>query len=265
MPKIQKARFLTFVFIILFALIIWSAVGIFSQGFGITSFWGLGIGCSLALIFTGIMLGRSFGYVKGFTAVLTIALTVSLALILNSARGWPFGMAFYHGILGWKVFGVAWPIPIFWSSIVIGALMLKKPANITSDPKQLFSWAFDTAIVTMAISFVIEPLAKALLITTWPIQGAVLGVPFSAFLGWFITGFVGAVIGIIILQPWKKPVTPPLWILPMAFLSLFALTLILATKLNLVLIQFFAAILIITFLLWTLRLRNHQNPQLIDG
>jgi uncharacterized membrane protein len=116
----------------------------------------------------------------------------------------------------------------------------------------------------MAISFIIEPLAKALLITTWPIQGPILGVPFSAFLGWFITGFIGAVAGIMILQPWKKPSLPPLWLLPSAFLSLFTLTLILATKLNLVLIQFFAAIAILISLLWTLRLRNHQNPQLTN-
>ncbi len=265
MQKIKKARFLTLIFLILLGLIIWASMGIFSRGFSITSFWGIGIGCTLALIFAGIMLGRSFGYIKGLAAVLAVTLTVSLALILNSARGWPFGMAFYHGILGWKMFGVAWPIPIFWSSIIIGGLMLKKPAKINSDPKQLFSWAFDSAIITMAISFIIEPLAKAILITTWPIQGAVLGVPFSAFLGWFITGFIATVIGILILQPWKKPAIPPLWILPFAFLSLAVLTLILATKLNLVLIQIFSAILIIVFLLKTLRLRNHQNLLLIDG
>ncbi len=263
MPKFKKARFLTFIFFILIGLIIWGAIGIFNNNFNVTSLWGLGIGCSLALIFNIIMLGRSFGYLKALITVSAITLTVTLALILNSKRGWPFGMAFYHSILGWKILGVAWPIPIFWSSIITGTLMLKKPTAINTDFKLLFSWAFDSALITMIIAFIIEPLAKAMIITTWPVQGAILGVPFSAFLGWFITSFIATIVGILVLQPWKKSTIPPLWLLPLAFLSLTLLTLILATKLNLTLLQIFSAILIIFFMLKTLRFRNHQNPKLI--
>jgi len=221
------------------------------------------MGFSLGLLFMYVMLGRTFGYVRGFLAVLGIIAIVTLALILNGMRGWPFGLAYYHDILGWKLYKVAWPLPVFWSAVITGALLLKKPATVTPDPKVLFSWAFDTAIITAIASFAIEPLAKTTLATTWITPGSFLGVPFSAFLGWFITAFVAGVCAIIILKPWAKQSLPVHHLVPLSFAGFFCLIFIFCTKQNIAVLQILSAILVVVLIIWTLRLKKCQNPAII--
>lgn len=265
MKKTRKARFATVLFGLLIAVFAWAAYSLFTTYFTITSYWGVGFAFSLGLLFMYVMLGRTFGYLKGFLATLGILLVVTAALILNSQRGWPFGLAYYHGILGWKFYKVAWPIPVFWSAVITGALLLKKPVNLMPDPKILFSWAFDTALITMILSLIIEPLAKNTLAVTWVTPGSILGVPASALLGWFITSFIAAVAAILILKPWAKQSLEVHYLVPLLFTGFFILLFIFTTKQNIALLQIVSAILVIVFIVWTLRLKKNQNPAIIAG
>ncbi|MDF1497437.1 MAG: carotenoid biosynthesis protein [Patescibacteria group bacterium] len=263
MKKTKKARFATFLFAILFAVMAWASYSLLINSFSVTSYWGVGIGFTLALFFVFVILGRSFGYTRALLATLAITVVISLALILNSTRGWPFGIAYYHGILGWKFYNVAWPIPVLWGALVTGFLMLKKPKRISPDPKVLFSWAFDTALLTMLASLVIEPLAKSTLAVTWVSGGSFLGVPMSAFLGWFIVSFTASVVAIIILKPWQNDFFPAHYLLPLSLTCFSLLMFIFSTQQNIVLIQFLSAIGIIIFFIWTLRFKTLQNKALL--
>jgi uncharacterized membrane protein len=259
MPKYKKARFAAFLFAVLIVIFGWASFSMFTKDFSVTSFWGAGIAFSIGLLFIYILLGRSFGYTRSFLATLGILLVITFALVLNGARAWPFGPAHYHGILGWKFYKVAWPLPIFWSVVIMGSMMLRKPKEITGDPKVLFSWAFDTALMTMILALVIEPIVKSANITTWIVPGAILGVPLSAFLGWFITSFIAAIVAMLILKPWDNLKCEIHRLVPLFFAAFFALTFIFATKISLTLIQLLSAIYIIVFLIWTLRLSKNQN------
>jgi uncharacterized membrane protein len=115
----------------------------------------------------------------------------------------------------------------------------------------------------MLISFVVEPLAKMTLATTWVTPGSVLGVPVSAFLGWFIASFISAVTAILILRPWVKQSLPVHHLVPFSFAGFFALLFIFTTKQNIALLQIFSAIFVIVFIVWTLRLKNNQDMVLL--
>ncbi|MBD3281529.1 carotenoid biosynthesis protein [Candidatus Uhrbacteria bacterium] len=264
MAKNKKARFASVIFSLLLALIVWAIYGIISADIGVTSFWGFGIGASIAAFFIFIMMGRIFGYWRALLATLGIIGVIWFAMLLNAQRSWPFGMVIFHDILGWQWQKVPWPLPIFWSAIIGGLLILKKPGLALNDPKILFGWAFDTALLTMILSLIIEPIARTFGLVTWLVQGAILGVPLSAFLGWFITAFIAAFAGMMILRPWNKPIDTDIHkFLPIIFVGFCGLIFIIATKQNIALVQILSGIYIIIFLLWTLRIGRKQDPNLI--
>jgi uncharacterized membrane protein len=262
MPKMKKARFATTLFAFLILTFGYATYGILSSDWDITKFWAVGIGISFAFVYVFVMMGRVFGYGRSFLAMTGILAVVGLALFLNGMRSWPFGMVYHHDILGWKILKTAWPIPFFWAALIGGIVTIKKPSEISVDPKVLFSWAFDVALITMILAIVIEPLAFITRATTWVVPGAILGVPLSAFLGWFITSFIATFVAILILRPWTKKIGSIHHLLPLSYAAFFALTFILATKVNVALIQLLSAIYVIFFLLWTLRAGKHQNPLL---
>lgn len=268
MPKkTKKARFATVIFSLLIGLFIWAIYGLISQSFNITDLWGIGIGAVLSSFFVTVMMGRAFGYIRAFLTMLAIIAVIFLAMLLNSTRAWPFGMSIFHDILGWQYRGIPWPLPFFWGSIIGGIFILKKPSQLYNDTKNLFSWAFDTAFLTMIISLALEPLAKISRIITWVNQGGgVLGVPLSAFLGWFITAFITVFAGMMVLKPWNAKKTHEVhYLLPLSFTGFFILTFVMATILNIALIQLLSVIFAVYFLLLTLRLLKTQDTNLIEN
>ncbi len=263
MPKIKKARFATFLFLLLLAGFIWSLYGLFTKDFNITSLWGIGVGFSVLWLFVFIMLGRVFGYLKAFIAMVAVTGVVFFSMALNAARGWPFGLAVFNDFLGYKLYRIPWPIIIFWASIINGMLLIKKPSQINNDPKNLFSWAFDASLLVMIAAILIEPLSSAMHAATWINPGGLLNVPFSAFLGWFITSFIAGFFAIIILQPWKKKTGDTHYLLPLSLLGLCILIFAIATKMHIILVQILSPLLILYFLISFLRLKKMQNPYLL--
>jgi len=262
MIKTRKARFATAIFTLLVFSFIYAIYGLFTSDFNVMSLKWVGMSFSVGFFFVFIMMGRSFGYIKALLAMLGIAVTIALMMYLNSLRAWPFGMSVYHDVLGWQFQRVSWSVPVIWAAITGGMLTLKKPEQIPSDPKVLFSWAFDTALIVMVLSIVIEPMARLTNAVTWVSQGAILGVPLSAFLGWFITSFIASFVGMMILRPWTKKSNPVHHFLPLAFAGFFTLIFILSTRLDIALIQLISAVFVIYFLIWTLRYGKNQNDSI---
>jgi len=199
----KKSRLVKVTFAITLALIVWGMVGVFLNRFSVTMYWGMGLGVTAGLIFVTSLAIQKYGTKNGLLVVLPVLATVIGALSLNQMRGWPFGFVTFHDILGWKIFlGISWPIPVFWAGIIVSMLLLTQPKESSKDPKVLFAWAFDTAILTMLISLIVEPILNNTSALAWSIQGPFLGVPFSSFLGWFLTAFVAAFIAILAGRPY---------------------------------------------------------------
>ncbi|MDD5725838.1 MAG: carotenoid biosynthesis protein [Patescibacteria group bacterium] len=199
----KKSRLVKVTFAITLALILWGLVGVFLESFSVTMYWGIGLGVVAGLAFVTSLAIQKFGIKNGLLIVLPVLVTVFGALSLNQMRGWPFGMVTFHDILGWKIFlGISWPVPVFWTCIIVSMLLLTQPKESSKDPKILFSWAFDTAILTMLVSLIIEPILNNTSALAWSVQGPFLGVPFSSFLGWFLTAFVAAFIAILAGKPY---------------------------------------------------------------
>lgn len=76
----------------------------------------------------------------------------------------------------------------------------------------------------MLMSLIIEPILNNTSALAWSIQGPFLGVPFSSFLGWFLTAFVAAFIAILVGRPYladtqEKPLSLYIVILGFGILS----------------------------------------------
>lgn len=198
----KKHRLSNASFVILLIFIVWGLIGLIFWPIKVTSFWGVGLGVIAALFFIAVLYGREFGIKKGILSLLTILILIMGAALLNQFRGWPYGFLTYHDILGWKVLGVAWPIPIFWSFLTASALILMRPKTISHDPKVLFSWAFDTAFSVMILSLIVEPILTSSTAQVWSMTSYFSGVPLNSFIGWFVSSFVAAAAAILIGKLW---------------------------------------------------------------
>lgn len=245
-PKIRRLVKITLLCVAVF--ITWSCIGLIRNDFSLEMLWGAGIGFLSIFVLALAFNMRRFGYWRGLCVMAIVLAIVYGALILNAAKGWPFGFLAYHDILGWKTLGVSWPLPILWSAIIGISLIINQPKTESHDPKKIFSWAFDTGICSLAAALIIEPLARNAGAMSWSSSGFILGVPGMDFLGWFLVGFVSSFSAILIMRIWRESgIETESDIL--FFLSAFCLPIfLLAWKLNLALIQIFAAILFLATL-----------------
>ncbi|MBU2566393.1 carotenoid biosynthesis protein [Patescibacteria group bacterium] len=247
MANIKLKRIESALFIISCLIIAWGFIGLILKPITVTLFWGVGIALLLLTLFVLATATKILGFWKSISTMLVLLLIIMSAWILNNYRGWPFGMVYYHDILGWHLLKVVWVVPLFWTLIATNALLLTKPNKTIKDPKVLFAWSFDSAIMVMLYSILIEPLTSQLGLSTWSVQGQVLGVPFTVFLGWFIVAFIASVAAITILKLWAIAKAPLSWHMPTVMMAVHALLLVLVIKANITLLIFFNLIAIVYF------------------
>ena len=234
----KKYRFSKATFAILMVFIIWSLMSLLLKPMDVTSFWGVGLGAAAALLFVLALDLKEMGVKKGAIVFVSLAAVVCGAVWLNRFRGWPFGFLTYHDILGWKILGgVAWPIPTFWIFMTNAAFLLTRPKEMRYDVKLLFSWAFDTGLTVMLSALMVEPILAATTAQAWAMPGPVMGVPFSCFIGWFLSAFVAAFVAILASKPWLSENSPRPWLLMLAASALSLLGLAAATHQSLVPVQ----------------------------
>jgi len=262
MNQSKRHRLTKATFAILLALIIWGIVSLAFNPITVTTYWGVGLGVVAMIIFMLSLGMENIGLPKTLIMVFSIFIIVLGAQLLNLYRGWPFGLVSYHDVLGWKILrGIAWPIPLFWTFMVSSALMLTWPKQPKNDPKVLFSWAFDAAMVTVLADLIVEPILTATSAQAWSTNGIFLGIPLSNFVGWFLTAFVAGFAAILLAKLWQtKILKPPALLLIMLGLSL--LGLITSSRLSLTVVQILCALAAIFFAIWSFRLRKEKknNP-----
>lgn len=138
--------------------------------------------------------------------LLLIVLLGLYALLIESsalASGFPYGNFVYNGLLGTKLFGLTpWTVAFAYPPILLLTYWYARKRHGSSQRlKILFSTAFDA----MIIDLVLDPAAVKLGFWHWKTPGFYYGVPLVNFLGWLLTGFIGA---LIIHKFWSKKKVP---------------------------------------------------------
>lgn len=263
MDNNRSQRLLRVIFAAFIVFVAWSIISLIIHPFNITSFWGFGLACIVNILLVWIIAGRTYGYGKATLVILTILSVATGALILNAYKGWPFGLSFYHDSLGWKFYRIAWPLPVFWTFFIANAILLTHPKKISNDPKAIFSWSFDAALLLMFLSIIIEPLAGKTSAITWTQIGPVLGIPFSAFLGWFVAAFICSFIAILASGIWQKQKNSQASYAALSLTIFCVLFATISVKTNTTLLVILSLIYTVIFYFWYRKLKRLQNMEQI--
>lgn len=138
--------------------------------------------------------------------LLLLGILGTYALLIESsalATGFPYGDFVYNGLLGSKIFGLTpWTVAFAYPPILLLTYWFaRKRHNSNERLKILFSTAFDA----MIIDLVLDPAAVKLGFWQWNTPGFYYGVPLVNFIGWLLTGFIGA---LIIHKFWSSAKVP---------------------------------------------------------
>ncbi|MFA6160712.1 MAG: carotenoid biosynthesis protein [Patescibacteria group bacterium] len=259
MDYLKTNRLAKISFILLVLLICWGFIQSFVAPIGITSFWGIGLGTILAAFYISSLYIKEFGIFKTAVCLATLLALVFGAHVLNQFRGWPFGFVTYNDILGWRLpLNIAWPIPVFWTTIIASGLMLMRPNKNMHDPKTIFAWAFDTGLFVLLSAVIIEPILNITTSQTWSFTGGFYGVPLTGMLGWFLTAFVASYATIYIAKLMDFETTDKHASLSISLLALTSLACLTAYKLSMsfVIVPCVIAILYFTFSLLPAKLQR---------
>lgn len=106
----------------------------------------------------------------------------------------PYGSFIYNDLLGQKIFGLTpWTIAFAWPPILLLAYTIASRTRLNLVHKfSTFNIIGMTAIFAMVIDLVLDPGAVALGFWSWETGGFFYNVPLVNFLGWLLTGFIGA-------------------------------------------------------------------------
>lgn len=126
------------------------------------------------------------------------------ALVVESSAintGFPYGNFVYNDVLGQKVLGLTpWTVAFAWPPII---LVCYWAARKVAD--SWWSILSLSALFAMAIDLVLDPAAVALGFWQWDTPGFFYQVPLVNFLGWLLTGLVGAAVLHTILHRKELP------------------------------------------------------------
>jgi uncharacterized membrane protein len=246
--RVQRLTKASFAIFLLF--ILWALIGVIFWPIKVTSFWGVGLGVVAGLLYVSCLYIPKLGVKKAVLALSSLLIIIIGAALLNEIRGWPYGFVTYHDILGWKVMGVAWPVPLFWFFLNAALLWLMRPKHMNNDPKLLFSWAFDTAFAMMILSLIIEPLMAASTAEAWSMPGNFSGVPLNCFVGWFVSSFVASTAAILIGKLWQTKDEPNPVSLFVILIALALLGLLTAKNLDLIPVMGLSIIVLVYLITW---------------
>ena len=146
---------------------------------------------------------KSQGKTRGFTLLGILGL---YALMIESsalATGFPYGDFIYNGLLGTKLIGLTpWTVAFAYPPIILLTYWFARQRHDKNDQLKIL---FSTALSAMIIDLVLDPAAVKLGFWQWKAPGFYYGVPLVNFMGWLLTGFVGA---LIIHKFWSRVKVP---------------------------------------------------------
>ena len=147
-----------------------------------------GLLASLFLLTAGLIVLLGDGTTKGVVRLVAVALTGFAVETFGVRFDVPFGEYAYTGVLRPQLLGVPVAIGVAW-------MVLVAFASDFTNRFWLRPWlgAACAALLTTATDLVIDPLAAGRLgYWTWAHGGAFYGVPFTNFVGWFVTALLAS-------------------------------------------------------------------------
>lgn len=134
---------------------------------------------------------KSFGWTK---AVVLITLMSLFALVLENvavSTGLPYGRFSYNNLIGVTLGNVPWTVGFAWTPILFGAFALTK--KIAQDKPSWQQYVMTAAMMTV-FDIVLDPGSVALGFWTWENTVGFYSVPWSNFIGWLLSSFLGAML-----------------------------------------------------------------------
>jgi bisanhydrobacterioruberin hydratase len=133
-------------------------------------------------------------------ALLLLLLLSVFAYFIESTAiktGFPYGHFYYTDKVALKLFSlVPWTLPFAWIPLVLGTTFLGMKLFNKNPLKVIISSAFLLVLTDM----VLDPGAVALDFWRWAESGVFYRVPFTNFLGWFLSGAIGSAITYFFLK-----------------------------------------------------------------
>ncbi len=133
----------------------------------------------------------TFGRAKAVFLILCMSLFALIVENVAIRTGFPYGRFSYNNIIGITIGSVPWTVGFAWTPILFGAFSLTR--KLASRKSYVFRLC-STAVLMTSLDVVLDPGSVGLGFWTWENTTGFYSVPWSNFLGWLLSSFVGAVV-----------------------------------------------------------------------
>jgi len=164
-----------------------------------------------------IALVRWLGIDNGILALAVLGAFAFFIEMLAIKTGFPYGHFAYGAQIGGKIGGVPWTVPFAWTPLLLAGMCLaRRWTNALTLDK--YARILACALIVLAMDMVLDPGAVSQKFWRYATPGAFYGVPLSNFLGWILSGALGAILFDFLTRGQRT--LPPLDLLGSAFLIL---------------------------------------------
>ncbi len=132
---------------------------------------------------------KQTGLLRGLLIIVSLGVFALGFETLAIKTGLPYGRFAYSENLGYKFIGITpWIVAAAYPPILLGAFWLAR--KISSG----FLVVVFTALFATIVDVALDPAMVKLSFWQWDVPGPFFGVPIINFVGWFISGLIGAAI-----------------------------------------------------------------------
>ena len=136
-----------------------------------------------------------FGWRRGLALLAAGTLIALTSELLGTRTGFPFGPYSYTTLLGYRIAGlVPFPIPLSWFYMVYASLAISGRILRPGDSEATKTlWALAGGAILTAWDVAMDPaMSNATTHWQWHTDGFFYGMPFTNWIGWFLTGTIVA-------------------------------------------------------------------------
>jgi uncharacterized membrane protein len=152
---------------------------------------------SLFLLLAGLIVLLGVRTRRGAASLVAVALLGFAVEVIGARSGVPFGRYAYTGVLQPQLLGVPVVMGFAWMSLVAFACDTTRRLRLSP-----LLAAATAALLTTATDLVIDPLAANCFgYWAWAHEGTYYGIPFTNFVGWFITSLLACRIQMLCQPP----------------------------------------------------------------
>lgn len=139
---------------------------------------------------------KSVGIKKAFLCIAMLSFLAFCIETLALQTGFPYGKFEYKQNLNTNAtLGLPWPVLFAWPPLVIGAVALAKRQTST-----LFTTAILATAYMVTLDLIFDPVAVSLGFWKYVHGGIYYQVPYTNFLGWIVSSFIGVYVFLLLLK-----------------------------------------------------------------